>query len=995
VVSGGGGGLGLLLAESWVARYDARLLLIGRSELSDEKARRLQELQDKGGRVSYLQADVTKLDEVKRALRLAKQRLGQINGVVHCAGVTRDAALRGQSFAETAAVWSTKLVGALMLDAATKHEELDFFLSFSSISSLTGNVGQSAYAGANAWLDAWSQQRARAVAAGTRSGRTLSIDWPLWSTGGLHPGRALADAMRRSFGMQELEAEEGLRAIDACFDAEGAQAAVLKCASAEVRSALLRLAPPAPIRSSQNRSVAAAAPAREPAAEAGLMAIIGVSGRYPQAPDLATFWENLRSGRDCVTEIPAARWSLEEHFDARRNSPGKSYSKWGGFVEGVDQFDPLFFNIGPHEAVAMDPQERLFLECAWSTLEDAGYTRSLAQDPLAARERRVGVFVGAMWHEYQLLALEETLRGNPVHANASAASIANRVSYCLDLHGPSVPVDTMCSSSLMAIHLACESIRRGESTMALAGGVNLMLHPSKYTKLCQMQMLSSDGRCRSFGEGGDGYVPGEGVGCVLIKPLERALADGDHVYAIIRGTHVNHGGKSGGITVPNPAAQAELIRQGFAKARVSADSVSYVEAHGTGTSLGDPIEITGLQRAFAADGRAPERCPIGSVKSNIGHLEAAAGIAAVTKVLLQLKHRTLVPSLHASELNKSIDFASTPFVVQQTTEPWPEPQSAPRRASISSFGAGGVNVHLVLEECADRARPRAAAAEPELVVLSAKKEAQLRAYAERLLAVTNRAADEEDASQRLGDLAHTLATGREPFRHRLALVVSSFAELSFALQGYLEGQALPAVFVGDAKLGNGRARGAALRRGAAHDSASALEQQAVAWVLGTIDQLPADEARVAPRRMPLPTYPFEHKRYWICEERGGARPVTLAPHAPSAFDSEPGSAVLRLRGSTERRLVKLLASEINLAESEIEADEPFESYGVDSVVGARLLSRMEQAYGQLPVALLLERRSIVEVVGYLVEHCRERLTNHDSEMVREDGGAATMAAASM
>jgi len=341
-----------------------------------------------------------------------------------------------------------------------------------------------------------------------------------------------------------------------------------------------------------------------------------------------------------------------------------------------------------------------------------------------------------MWHEYQLLALEASLRGEPVVVSASAASVANRVSYCLDLRGPSLPVDTMCSSSLMAIHLACESIRRGECSMALAGGVNLMLHPSKYEKLCHMQMLSSDGRCRSFGQGGDGYVPGEGVGCVLIKPLARALADGDCIRAVIRGTAVNHGGKTSGMTVPSPAAQAELTERALAAARVPAASISYVEAHGTGTALGDPIEIQGLARAFAHGGAPPARCAIGSVKSNIGHLEAAAGIAAVTKVVLQLWHGRLAPSLHAEQTNDKIDFSSTPFVVQRTLEPWQRPvvlgaegpEEQPRRACVSSFGAGGVNVQVVLEEYRaprsdERARALEAAAArgPVVVRLSAKK----------------------------------------------------------------------------------------------------------------------------------------------------------------------------------------------------------------------------------------------------------------------------------
>ncbi|HSP78891.1 MAG TPA: polyketide synthase, partial [Myxococcaceae bacterium] len=333
-------------------------------------------------------------------------------------------------------------------------------------------------------------------------------------------------------------------------------------------------------------------------------------------------------------------------------------------------------------AELMDPQERLFLETAWQALEDAGYAGR------ALRRRRVGVFVGVMWGQYELLGLEETLAGNPVTPMSFAASVANRVSFFFDFHGPSLSVDTMCSSSLTALHLACESLRRGECEQALVGGVNLMVHPSKYLFLSENRMLASDGRCRAFGSGGSGYVPGEGVGAVLLKPLSRAVADGDHLHGIIRATAVNHGGRANGYTVPDPDAQGTLIAEALARSGVEPETLGYLEAHGTGTSLGDPIEISGLGKAFAGRVPAGWRCAIGSVKSNIGHLEAAAGIAGLTRLLLQLRHRQLAPSLHARELNPYIDFSRTPFRVQQELEPWPEPRTAdgrstPRRAGLS------------------------------------------------------------------------------------------------------------------------------------------------------------------------------------------------------------------------------------------------------------------------------------------------------------------------
>ncbi len=273
------------------------------------------------------------------------------------------------------------------------------------------------------------------------------------------------------------------------------------------------------------------------------IAIIGLAGRYPQADNLEEFWTNLKMGKDCITEIPGDRWDYRAYFDKDKQKEGKSYSKWGGFLNDVDKFDPLFFNISPLEAERMDPQERLFLQCVYESIEDAGYTRqSLGQGTSFGLGNLVGVFVGVMYEEYQLFGIEEALRGRPVALWGLPSSIANRVSYFCDFHGPSMAIDTMCSSSLSAIHLACESIVRGKCELAIAGGVNVSVHPNKYLFLSQGRFASSKGRCESFGIGGDGYVPGEGVGAVLLKPLAKAIADGDHIYGVIKSTAVNHGG---------------------------------------------------------------------------------------------------------------------------------------------------------------------------------------------------------------------------------------------------------------------------------------------------------------------------------------------------------------------------------------------------------------------------------------------------------------------
>ncbi|MGZ8219147.1 SDR family NAD(P)-dependent oxidoreductase, partial [Methylomagnum sp.] len=592
------------------------------------------------------------------------------------------------------------------------------------------------------------------------------------------------------------------------------------------------------------------------------IAIIGLSGRYPEAPDLAAFWDNLAAGRDCVTESPPERWDWRQHFDPDQATPGKSYGRWGGFVADADKFDPLFFGITPHEAELMDPQERLFLQTAWHTVEDAGYGRR----PLAGQD--VGVFVGVMFGTYQLYGPEQFLRGNPVLPNSSYWSIANRVSYFFDFQGPSLAVDTACSSSLTAIHLAMEHLARGRCSMALAGGVNLSLHPYKYAGLSAGRFLSSDGRCRSFGAGGDGYVPGEGVGAVLLKPLDRALADGDHIYGVLRGSALNHGGKTNGYTVPNPDAQAALIKDALRRADVTPESIGYVEAHGTGTALGDPIELAALAKAWG--GRAsPAVCPIGSVKSNIGHLESAAGIAALTKVLLQLRHRRLVPSLHCETLNPDIDFDHSPFRPVREAQGWDALPGQPRRAAISSFGAGGSNAHLILEEAPPLESVSTPTADrPELILLSARDATRLRELAQGLADWL--AAD--DSAVSLADIAHTLRQ-RDGLRTRLAIVCRDRADLADKLAAYLAGRVDAAIIQGEAAITAPEAAAQAAAWLRAGDSTRVAQ----AWTQGAAMDWSLLHPGERRRRVPLPGYPFARNRLWLSISDNAIAPPAPAP----------------------------------------------------------------------------------------------------------------------
>jgi acyl transferase domain-containing protein/acyl carrier protein/aryl carrier-like protein len=611
------------------------------------------------------------------------------------------------------------------------------------------------------------------------------------------------------------------------------------------------------------------------------IAIIGMSGRFPQAKDINEFWENLKAGKDCITEIPKTRWDHSQYFDPEKGKPGKSYSKWGGFIEGIGEFDPLFFRLSPLEAQRMDPQERLFLQGAYASIEDAGYTPASV-----CASKRVGVYVGVMNSTYA--------------RQANYWSIANRVSYLFDFQGPSMAVDTACSSSLTAIHLAVESIQSGACDAAIAGGVNLIIDPIQYVSLSAMTMLSSGNQCKSFGDQADGFVDGEGVGAIVLKPLHQATIDGDHIYGVIKGSMVNAGGKTHGYTVPNPVAQRELIQRALKKANIDPRTISYVEAHGTGTSLGDPIEIAGLTQAFSTQGVDKQYCAIGSVKSNIGHLESAAGMAGLTKVLLQMQHRTLVPSLHSEVLNPHIDFARTPFKVQRCVEEWKRPiveiddesKEYPRIAGISSFGAGGANAHVIVEEyCeaegAGSRRMVATRSSPALIVLSAKNEERLKEQASQLLGHIGTRLEGESE---LVEMAYTLQVGREAMEHRLGLMVTSVDELREKLSAYVSGK----TDIEDCYRGEVRRNKEVLSLFTADED---LQRAIEAWVAkGKYDKvlelwvkgLPFDWSKLyedgsaygqgRPRRISLPTYPFARERYWI-EPGEGARWSGVAPRS--------------------------------------------------------------------------------------------------------------------
>ncbi|MFJ5034433.1 SDR family NAD(P)-dependent oxidoreductase [Streptomyces sp. NPDC088560] len=1102
LITGGAGGIGAVVARR-IARDVARptLILAGRAPQDTGIDAILAELRATGAAATYERADVARWEEVRHLVSRIRNEAGHIHGIIHSAGVIHDAALVKKTDEQWDEVLAPKVAGLVNLDRAVGSAPIDFLLAFSSGSAVTGNPGQADYATANAFLDEFAALRAARVAAGERSGRTLSVAWPLWKDGGMKADEATLARLWQSRGLSPMESATGLEALQHAWQltthlvwihhgdkaripaASGklVQAPPIRTPSAPGLSSRLgrealrlladlfarvtklpalavdvdqpldvlgldsimvvqlktALAPAFPDLSptvfyefptlravadhlaSEHAAHAFAwtggraddrqriqprvsVPGPDPAGTVPVapspqtrepIAVIGMSGRYPKAENVAEFWQNLKAGRDCVGEIPADRWALEGFFEpdrAQAIATGRSYSKWGGFIDGFADFDPLFFHIAPRDAYAMDPQERLFLQAAWEVLEDAGYSR----EEIARRhQRRVGVFAGVTKSGHARHDAARLPSGEIVTPALSFASVSQRTSYFLDLRGPSLTIDTMCSASLTAIHEACEHLHQGSCEVAIAGGVNLYLHPHDYEELCRSTMLSADAQCRSFGGGGHGFVPGEGVGCVLLKPLSRAVADGDHIYAVIRGTGINHGGRSNGYTVPNPAAQTELIREVLDRAGVPASRVSYVEAHGTGTELGDPIEVQGLTRAFRHDTDDTQFCAIGSAKSMIGHLEAAAGIAGFTKAVLQLQHRQLVPSLHAEQENPNIPFGRTPFRVQRELSDWEA--NGPRIAAVSSFGAGGSNAHVILEEYFAPVSASVVGDDDSdrLVVLSARTPQQLRDTAVRLLAFL----DADDVG--LDTLAYTLQVGREAMEQRLAIVTASTQDLQRALREYLDhGAHAPGVLLGTTRPDSLASEIVAdadlqevlvdrwIRQGK-------LDKLAALWANGMALDWQSLYRTQVPRRVSLPTYPFTRDRYWIAdlepvtrEAIAGGSPALDVRGATAAETAPPvplPSARMSLKEHVTQVVRDRLARALAMDADDIDGTRAFADYGVDSIIGVRLVYELNEALSiDLATSVIYDHSTADRLIAHLMADYGDSIEQPADETTR-------------
>jgi polyketide synthase PksN len=750
--------------------------------------------------------------------------------------------------------------------------------------------------------------------------------------------------------------------------------------------------PPAPLPDAGIR-VANATPSH------GDIAIIGISGRFPGAGSVEELWEVLKSGRDCITEIPQERWDYRKYryYEDYARWGDVEFCHWGGFIDDVDKFEAGFFNIQPIQADCMDPQERLFLQTTWQLLESAGYTRARLR---AEHQSRVGVYVGSMYRDYS--HIEADIGQELGSFLGFHSSLANRVSHFFDLQGPSLALDTMCSSTAVAIHTACRDLLFGDCELAVVGGVNLSLHHKKFLGLSHEKQIGTNVDSRSFSNS-NGYLPAEAVGAVLLKPLASAVAGRDRILGVIKATAVNHSGRSNGYTVPNPTAQAQVIEECLHRAGVDPSTVSYVEATSNGSMFGDPMELVALNKVFSK--RTSERgfCSVGTVKSNIGHAEAASALTQLAKVVLQFEHRQLPPSIKTEPLHPLTTWTGTAFALVHELQDWKQPtvsidgrqQTFPRRAILNSFGAGGTNASLLLEEFiapAEVAKPAAIVPgrKAEIIVLSARTPDRVPVMLRRLYEHMHR-----HPQLTLPDIAYTLQLGREAMSVRVAIVASSREELMSVLERSLQfnpevDRAIPAdlpLFFGDGKetvavrgLIDGNAGKALIEVLVKENDASRL---ALLWTQGAVIPWRLMHAAGSARAVHLPTYPFKQDRHWLTSRDEQPAPSNVPAErrfAPTFFSNANATRThIAPRNDIERSIAELWTEALGI--EELSVTDGFFELGGNSLLATAVIARLSELFEvDVDWGILLGGEATIEgFAKFIVARLAAGMNEHDLE----------------
>jgi acyl transferase domain-containing protein len=704
------------------------------------------------------------------------------------------------------------------------------------------------------------------------------------------------------------------------------------------------------------------------------IAIIGMSCRLPGAATPDEFWSLIANGRAAISEVPRSRWDTRRIYHPDPSVPGKANTRWGGFIEDVELFDNDFFAMTAEEVPNVDPQQRLMLELGYEALERAGIA------PASLQQTRTAVYVGISHNDYDRIIYRDYARITRHHGTGSYQSIAaNRLSYFLDLVGPSMTLDTACSSGLTALHIACRDLRDRQVPLALVGAVTLHLTPDETIGLTKGRLLSGEGRCKSFDEGADGYVRGEGGVALVMRRLDDAREAGDTVLAIVKGSAVNHNGRSNGLTAPSGRALRAVMEEALAASGMSPGDVSFVETHGTGTLMGDQLELKALTEVYGS--RAHDQtCWLGCVKTNIGHLETTSGLASLVKMILSMRHRQVPANLNMVTPVRRTDLAESRLAFPGRLEEWPDGPS-PRVGALTAYGFGGANAHVIVQEAPSPPLPPAATGGPRTLCVSARTEQALRNLLERYLEYLTCTDDS------LESICYTAHVGRTHFMRRAAFVAADLNDLRRQIA-----RALVANSIGtDAPRVSKAPPIDRATLDTPHTIADAVASRYVGG--GAIDA--ATLSAVRPPRASLPTYPFQRTRLWFelpddgAAGLGGTAGSSAAlrdVRATPGLDDGSGARELEIAGENMTTwLSDLIGAELKMPPEEVEVDRPFAEYGVDSATAMEIVVKVERRIGrQLDPTLLWSYPNITTLARHL-EDLIVAGQRHEPEVTLREG----------
>ena len=1062
LITGGFGGIAKALVKQVSQKLKTgKLYLIGRSELNEKNSIELKELNKNGMEVTYHRVDVSDENAVESLFDQFQKNKISLRGILHAAGVNHNSLFIRKKLENVQKVFSAKTDGVKWLDKYSKDMSLDWFIGFSSTSAVFGNQGQSDYAWANGYLDEYISERKKDVDQGIKTGKSISINWPYWESGGMNMKDSALKSMFEYSGMKPLPLSKGIEAMEQAVYLNESQIMVLFGDIVKIENTLLypmkktkqkegneslikstngkvitdnilidtllheasdviniqkkeidihcRLSeygfdsitftelskrlqsklgtkfPPTlfydyPSIDSlvdflKNQSIISEtrdSKSIEPLLKEEI-AVVGISCSMPEANNLKEFWDNLTASKDCMREIPSSRWSWQQFYGDPLVEENKSDVKIAGFMPNVDLFDPLFFGISPKEAKGMDPQHRLLLTHVWWCLEDAGHS---VQDISGTK---TGVFIGSGDTGYgSLTGMSKTPISGQTSTGLSPSMGTSRISYFLDLHGPNESIDTACSSSLVAIHRACKSILQGESVSAFAGGVNTLVSPWHHISCDKAGMLSKDGYCKTFSNKADGYARGEGVGVLYLKTRRAAIDDGDNIYAIIKGSAENHGGRGNSLTAPNPLAQKKLLQEAYKNSGIGLDDIQLLEAHGTGTKLGDPIEINALSSAYqqmCAKTNPGHPIYISTVKSNIGHLEFAAGIAGVIKSILQLKNKKMVSSLHCDQDNPYIDFNNSPYEINKKLRDWEITDNEIRRVGVSSFGFGGVNAHVVLEEAPKIVEESEESDNLNLftIILSARNFSSLKEMAPSLGKFI-----QANPKLDLQRFSYTLCVGRTPMEFRIGFTVKNRKELIYKLKQIESAATFDKLSLGDKFFKNSLnsikqfplitseeileiSKGEFSRELYSEEWSIHWGNLISKWCSGVnLDWRSVFANYKRPLiRLSIPGYPFLKESYWIDTNK------IYSNKKMTIVDKEDKKAELTLL------LRQIVSDETGINIDDIRTTELLEVYGVDSIVINSIYSKLDKKFQDLSKTIFYEFLTLGEIRDYLLNEFDE------------------------